>query len=303
MINKLVSLLSTLIVFLICTGSVFAQPFAYVTNASSNDVSVIDTSTNTVVVPSIPVGTAPEGIAITPDGTHAYVANFVTNDVSVIDTSTNTVVVPSIPVGSTPQSIAITSDGTHAYVTNVGSNDVSVIDTSTNTVVVPSIPVGSSPLSIAITPSPPPSQFINLSPNTATNYLLTDHTVTAAINIDGIPEPGVFVTFEVISGPNAGLVSIPDNGECSPNDDCRTDADGEVSWTYTGGNRFPGTDMIVASFFSEISEMVEESNTVEKIWVRPPINTPTLSEWGLITMAAILGIVGFMVMRKRKMTA
>jgi len=32
-------------------------------------------------------------------------------------------------------------------------------------------------------------------------------------------------------------------------------------------------------------------------------NVPTLSEWGLILMAGILGIVGFMVMRRRKVTA
>ena len=32
-------------------------------------------------------------------------------------------------------------------------------------------------------------------------------------------------------------------------------------------------------------------------------NVPTLSEWGLIAMAAILGIVGFMVMRRRELTA
>ena len=30
---------------------------------------------------------------------------------------------------------------------------------------------------------------------------------------------------------------------------------------------------------------------------------PTLSEWGLISMAGILGIVGFMVIRRRKATA
>jgi len=34
----------------------------------------------------------------------------------------------------------------------------------------------------------------------------------------------------------------------------------------------------------------------------PPEPIPTLSEWGLIAMAAILGIVGFMVMRRRKVT-
>lgn len=33
------------------------------------------------------------------------------------------------------------------------------------------------------------------------------------------------------------------------------------------------------------------------------INVPTLSEWGLIAMASILGIIGFMVIRKRKVTA
>ena len=34
-----------------------------------------------------------------------------------------------------------------------------------------------------------------------------------------------------------------------------------------------------------------------------PEGIPTLSEWGLIAMAAILGIVGFMVLRRRKVTA
>jgi len=39
--------------------------------------------------------------------------------------------------------------------------------------------------------------------------------------------------------------------------------------------------------------------------IQPAINTPipTISEWGLIAMAGILGIVGFMVIRRRKVTA
>ena len=32
-------------------------------------------------------------------------------------------------------------------------------------------------------------------------------------------------------------------------------------------------------------------------------NVPTLSEWGLIVMAGLLGIVGMLVMRRRKVTA
>jgi YVTN family beta-propeller protein len=39
--------------------------FAYVANKDSNTVSVIDTATNTVVA-TVPVGSAPIGVAITP---------------------------------------------------------------------------------------------------------------------------------------------------------------------------------------------------------------------------------------------
>ncbi len=36
---------------------------------------------------------------------------------------------------------------------------------------------------------------------------------------------------------------------------------------------------------------------------RPAADVPTLSEWGLIAMAGILGIVGFMIIRRRKQVA
>ncbi len=52
-----------------------AAPFLYVANTTSNNVSVIDTATNTLVT-TISVGTAPEWLAVTPDGTHVYVTNF-----------------------------------------------------------------------------------------------------------------------------------------------------------------------------------------------------------------------------------
>src|SRR5258705_464341 len=75
-----------------------AQPLAYVTNVNSNNVSVINTSTNTEVLPRIPVGANPVAMAITPNGAFVYVANSVSNNVSVINTSTNTEVLPRIPV-------------------------------------------------------------------------------------------------------------------------------------------------------------------------------------------------------------
>jgi len=46
----------------------------------------------------------------------------------------------------------------------------------------------------------------------------------------------------------------------------------------------------------------EFCNEETDLCMAPPA-VPTLSEWGLITMAGILGIVGFMVIRRRKVTA
>ena len=43
-------------------------------NQGSNDVTVINTATNTVVA-TIPVGSQPIGPAVTPDGTRVYVTN------------------------------------------------------------------------------------------------------------------------------------------------------------------------------------------------------------------------------------
>jgi YVTN family beta-propeller protein len=120
-----------------------AAPFAYVVNNGDNTVSVIDTATNAVVGTPIPVGGLPNGVAITPDGTHAYVANAGGNTVSVIDTATNTVEAATIAVGESPVAVAVTPDGKHAYVANHFGN-VSVIDTATNTVVA-TVPAGGVP--------------------------------------------------------------------------------------------------------------------------------------------------------------
>ncbi len=89
-----------------------------------------------------------------------------------------------------------------------------------------------------------PFKTIVLSPDDAVNFILTEHTVTSTVEADGVPEAGVLVDFEVISGPNAGEVSDPNAGECTPNDDCTTDINGMVSWTYTGGHT-TGTDTIL----------------------------------------------------------
>jgi YVTN family beta-propeller protein len=77
---------------------------AYVINADSNVVLVIDTYTFKIIA-TVVVGTGPAGAAVTPDGSHVYVANFDSNTVSMIRTLDN-VVVCTIHVGTNPGGIA-----------------------------------------------------------------------------------------------------------------------------------------------------------------------------------------------------
>ena len=64
-------------------------------------MSVISTATNTVTA-TVNVGTAPTGVAITPNGSFAYVSQYNSGSVSVISTATNlvtaTVTEPQPPV-------------------------------------------------------------------------------------------------------------------------------------------------------------------------------------------------------------
>src|SRR5262245_15298746 len=124
---------------------------AYITNFSSNNVSVISTSNNRVIA-TVPVGTGPLGVAVKPDGTRVYVTNDSGNSVSVINTSNNTIVT-TVGVGLGPTGVAVKPDGTRAYVTNGNSadNTLSVIDTSNNTVVA-TVPTGTAPIGVVVTP-------------------------------------------------------------------------------------------------------------------------------------------------------
>jgi YVTN family beta-propeller protein len=78
-----------------CAPPTLERPCAYTPNAASNDVSVIDTATDTVVA-TIPVGVHPKGVSIHPNGTRLYVTNSGDRTVSVIDTTTNMVINPPI---------------------------------------------------------------------------------------------------------------------------------------------------------------------------------------------------------------
>jgi YVTN family beta-propeller protein len=84
--------------------------FAFVTNAISATVSVVNLARNTVVK-EVKVGTEPRGCALTANGSLLYVANHTEGTVSIIDTASRAVA-GTVQVGGRPLAVAITHKGT-----------------------------------------------------------------------------------------------------------------------------------------------------------------------------------------------
>ena len=107
--------------------------YLYVTNSGSNNVSVINGSTNTVVG-TISVGTGPYGISFDSNNGYLYVTNSGSNNVSVINGSSNTVI-GSIIVGVCPRGISFDSNNGYIFILNFNSQTLSVISSTQNTVI------------------------------------------------------------------------------------------------------------------------------------------------------------------------
>ena len=74
-----------------------------------------------------------------------------------------------------------------------------------------------------------------------------------------------------------------------------------IGWDYCcneGDGGPPSTEGQILDWYEVVNRAFDQCTVPV---VLQPI--PTLSEWGLIAMAGVLGIVGFIVMRRRKVTA
>jgi len=111
-------------------SSALAVQWAYVPNSGSNDVTLIDTTTN-VVTAAVPVGRHPTGVAVHPSANRAYIANSGDNTLSVVDAATARVIA-TIPVGTFPSAVAMHRSGLFVYVTV--DEGLVAINTITNTV-------------------------------------------------------------------------------------------------------------------------------------------------------------------------
>ncbi len=183
----------------------WAAPFAYVANYNSNNVSVIDTASNTVAA-TVAVGSNPYAVSVNLAGTRVYVTNLNGNSVSVIDTTTNTVTA-TVAVGGNPFGVAVNPTGTRVYVTKLLSNSVSVIDTTTNTVTA-TVVVGSEPIGVAVNPNGTRVYVANSGSSGVSVIDTASNTVTATVAVGTNPN-GVSIN------PAGTRVYVPNNGSDS----------------------------------------------------------------------------------------
>jgi YVTN family beta-propeller protein len=100
----------------------------YVSNSSSNNVTVFDKKTNQVMG-VIPTGRNPLGMALDQGRNRAYVALSADDSIEVIDISLAEVVDRlKLNIGDRPRELALTPDGRFLLCVNTGSNTVSFID-------------------------------------------------------------------------------------------------------------------------------------------------------------------------------
>ena len=130
------------------------------------------------------------------------------------------------------------------------------------------IPADNTPFNFSVPELIPDNFVLNDPDNDSTMFSLTDKNRTANVT-ENVP-PGWILDDIVCESRDSVTISEISNG---------------ISFSCSGGGG--GAPHATCTFFNV------------KV-VTSPI--PTLSEWGLVAMAGILGLVGFMVIRRKKVT-
>ena len=201
--------------------------YAYVIKSNNGTVAIIDSSTATPTVRTVPVGSSPKAIAVSADGKTAYVTNYGSGTVSIINNSGVAPTVQDVPVGANPSGVSVSADGKIAYVANSGTNTVSIINNSGATPTVRDVVVGSGPYGIAASAdgktayvTVPYSNAVAIIDNSGANPSVTSVTVASApysirVSDDGntafVYSSSGTVSFISKVGSSATVIPVPGN--------------------------------------------------------------------------------------------
>ncbi len=104
----------------------------YFGNDASNTLSVIDTATNTELLPKIPLGVTggPRRMVLSPDGATMYISIFGNNKLVKLDLATNATTLFDVIPGSGSRAVVVSPDGSRLYVADTDGK-IEVLNAST----------------------------------------------------------------------------------------------------------------------------------------------------------------------------
>ncbi|MCL2106738.1 MAG: PQQ-binding-like beta-propeller repeat protein [Oscillospiraceae bacterium] len=188
-----------------CCGNNGGCSYAYVANAGSNTVSVLDLRSNQAAE-SISVGDTPAAVASNPNTLRLYVANRGNGTVSIVDAVTSQVI-DTVPSGLEPSAIAVNSNTNRVYVANRGSGTVAALDGLSGALIA-DIPVGGHPDGISVDPL---QNRIFVTDAQGGAVTVIDGADNSVVNtVTGMQQPVAPVT-----NPYAGMTYIPSGSAAS----------------------------------------------------------------------------------------
>ena len=180
----------------------------YAANYGSNDVSMINTTTNAVVA-TVHVDGGPRALACNPSGAYLYAAAYDSNFVSVINTATNAVVATAIVsfFPEQPSALACTPSGAYLYAANNRDSTVSVINTATNAVVTTvNLAIASNPSALACRPDGAYMYVANSGRCTVSEINTATNAVVATVNVGMWPSA-------MTCSPNGAYLYVANSGD------------------------------------------------------------------------------------------
>jgi PQQ-dependent catabolism-associated beta-propeller protein len=174
--------LAALALVVVTSSEASAELRVFVTNERSDDVTVIQADTGTVLK-TIAVGKRPRGVAASPDGKRVYVANSNSDSLSVLDAASLTVI-SSFPVGRDPEGLTFNREGTLLYVVNENESAVTIVDVATSRIV-KTLPAGTEPETAVASPD---GRWVAVSNETSNDVHLIDTATQAVVKKIAVPK-------------------------------------------------------------------------------------------------------------------
>lgn len=163
---------------------------AYFTEAFSSGVGITSTRTRTLDG-FIPTGSAPTGVAFSPDGSRAYVANQLDNNVSVIDVASSQVVATISTGGLSTFAVQVSLDGSRLFIGTNGTT-VFIVDTGNNQII-GSAEVGAAPNAFVVAPDNRIIYVSSFAGGTVTELDMFTGAVLRTFSVGGTPQ-GMAIT-------------------------------------------------------------------------------------------------------------